>query len=309
MYVQTIFGRKKPEELGITYIHEHLYSNPPQWVKEQDSDLVLDDILCSIQEAKTFKKVGGQTIVDMTAVDYGRNIEILRSIAKAAKINVIATTGFNKGLFFDKWVYEAEEKDLTEWMITEITEGIEATDSKAGIIKVGSGYNKISQVEEKVIRAASKAHLETGAPIAAHTESGTMALEQLEIMEKEGVDLNKVIIAHADRNIDLWYFKQIGKKGAYIEFDGPSKIKYYPDSMRVDAIIELVKSGFEDKILISGDMARKSYLEAYGGGPGFRFIIQKFIPRLKMQFDEEGLNPDIVNKFIVLNPQRALTFK
>ncbi|MDK2836630.1 MAG: 5-phospho-D-xylono,4-lactonase, partial [Thermosediminibacterales bacterium] len=77
----------------------------------------------------------------------------------------------------------------------------------------------------------------------------------------------------------------------------------------VDAIIELVKSGFEDKILISGDMARKSYLEAYGGGPGFRFIIQKFIPRLKMQFDEEGLNPDIVNKFIVLNPQRALTFK
>lgn len=309
MYVQTIFGKMKPEELELTYIHEHLYSDPPQFVKDQDSDLVLDDVLCSIREAQKFKQAGGSTIVDMTAIDYGRNIEIIRKIAKAADINVIATTGFNKGLFFDKWVYEASEKELMEWMISEVTQGIEGTNSRAGIIKVGSGYNNISSVEEKVIRAASKAHLETGAPIGAHTEAGTMGLEQLEIMEKEGVDLNKVIIAHADRNLDVWYFKEIAKKGAYVEFDCPSKIKYYPDEMRVNAIIDLVKAGYEDRIVISGDMARKSYLEAYGGGPGFKFIIKKFIPRLKMQFEEKGLDPNIVDKFNVKNPQRVLVFK
>lgn len=308
-YVQTIGGRIKPEEMGLTYTHEHLYSNPPQWVKDKDPDLVLQDIGRSRQELMNFIAAGGNTLVDMTAVDYGRNIEAVKKITAGLPVHVIVTTGFNKGLFFNRWVYEASQEELTAWMIREVTEGIEGTDLKAGVIKLGTGYNHISEVEKKTIMAAAAAHLETGAPISTHTEAGTMALEQLALLKKAGVDLNHVIIGHADRNLDVWYFKKIAAQGAYIEFDGLSKVKYYPDSMRVEAIIALIRAGYGHKILFSGDMARQSYLEAYGGGPGFRFIIQKFLPRLEEELAEAGLDPAWAKRILTTNAQQAFTFK
>lgn len=309
MAVQTIAGRLNPEELGVTYVHEHLWSDPPQWLAEQDPDLVLKDIHAAALEVELFKSVGGGCIVDMTALDYGRNIKVQATIATMTGINLVVTTGFNKGLFFPKWVHQASEQQIADWMLKELTQGIEGTQYRAGIIKVGTGYNTISEVEKKVIRAAAIAHRETGAPIAAHTEAGTMSLEQLDYMESLDVHLDQVIIAHADRNIDLWIMKQIARRGAYVEFDGPSKIKYYPDQMRVDAIVALVQAGYQEKILISGDMARKSYLEAFGGGPGFRYIITKFIPRLEAEFAERGLEPNLVSRFLTANPQGALQWR
>jgi phosphotriesterase-related protein len=309
MFVQTIHEQLKPAALGITYIHEHLWSNPPKWLQDKDPDLVLQDLAASASEVKKFKAVGGSCIVDMTALDYGRNILAQAEIANITGIKLIVTTGFNKGLFFPDWVGHASEDYIARWMISELTQGIEGTEYKAGLIKVGTGYNTISKDEEKVIRAAAIAHRETGAPIAAHTEAGTMALEQLELMSELGVNLNQVIIAHADRNIDRWQMEQIAKSGAYVEFDGPSKIKYYPDQMRVDAIVHLVKSGYQDYIVISGDMARQSYLEAYGGGPGFQYIIKKFIPRLEAEFAAVDINPNLAIRFIRDNSQRALTWR
>jgi phosphotriesterase-related protein len=308
-FVQTIMGRIHPEDMGITYTHEHLYTNPPAWVKEQDPDLVLQDAALSLKELKIFENAGGGTLVEMTAIDYGRNIHALRAIAAQTKVNIIAATGFNKGLFFDKWVYEASINDLAEMMVKEITEGIDGTDSKAGVIKVGTGYNHISSVEEKVIRAGARAHKATGAPISTHTEAGTMALEQLEILKQEGVEPENVIIGHADRNLDLWYFKEIVKRGAYVEFDGLSKVKYYPDEMRVQAIIGLIQAGYKEKILFSGDMARKSYLESYGGGPGFRFILEKFIPRLELQLEELDLDREYARQILTINPRKAFCFR
>ncbi|MTI96308.1 MAG: phosphotriesterase-related protein [Firmicutes bacterium] len=309
MFVQTINKQVTPNDLGITYIHEHLLSEPPLWLQKQDPDLVLQDLQASAREVEIFLAAGGNTLVDMTAVDYGRNIHAQARIAKMTGVNLVVTTGFNKGLFFPEWVSQSTTDVIAHWMISELTVGIEGTDYKAGLIKVGTGYNTISTDERKVITAAAIAHKETGAPIAAHTEAGTMPLEQLTLMESLGVNLNQVIIAHADRNIDRYVMNEIAARGAYVEFDGPSKIKYYPDQARVDAIIGLVKAGFDKQIVISGDMARQSYLEAYGGGPGFRFLISKFIPRLHHEFAANGLDPAMADRMIRENSHQALTWR
>mgnify|MGYP000056097996 FL=1 len=95
---------------------------------------------------------------------------------------------------------------------------------------------------------------------------------------------------------------KLADRGIYIQFDGPGKVKYYPDSIRVALIKSLISHGYADQLLISGDMGRASYLEGYGGGPGFRYIKTKFIPRLL----DEGVDEDVIHKIFVENPKRWL---
>ena len=309
MFVQTIQERLEPAALGVTYIHEHLWCNPPAWLRDRDPDLVLQDLHASAREVENFLAAGGRSLVDMTALDYGRDIHAQLQIAAMTGLTLIVTTGFNKGLFFPAWVEHTGEREIAGWMIAELTEGIQGTRAKAGLIKVGAGYNKVSEAEKKVMRAAAIACRETGAPVAAHTEAGTMSLELLEYMKNLGVNPEQVIIAHADRNIDHWLMKKIASRGAYVEFDGPSKIKYYPDQARVEAIMQLIEAGFAGNIVVSGDMARRSYLQAYGGGPGLTYIIDTFIPRLKEEFAAQDIEPALADSFIRENSQRALTWR
>ena len=123
-------------------------------------------------------------------------------------------------------------------------------------------------------------------------------MEMLDILEKENVNLTKVAVGHSDRNADLFYHLELLKRGAYVQFDGVGKVKYYPDSTRIELIKGIIDAGFEDKLLISGDMGRQSYLHSYGGGPGFEFIIKKFIPRMQA----EGISNEIIAKIFLKNP-------
>ena len=129
-----------------------------------------------------------------------------------------------------------------------------------------------------------------------------MSLEMLDILEEYDVSLENVVVGHMDRNPDYYYFKKILDRGALVGFDGPSKVKYYPDNIRVDLIKRLVSEGYVNQITISGDMGRQSYLHSYGGGPGFNFIVNKFIPRLL----EEGLTQNDIETIFVTNPKEWL---
>ena len=123
---------------------------------------------------------------------------------------------------------------------------------------------------------------------------------KLEIVLGEGLPASQFGVAHIDRNPDFWLHKKIAETGAYLIYDGPGKVKYYPDSVRVDLLRRLVEAGFENQIMLSNDMGKKSHHQAYGYGPGWGFIKQKFIPRLL----DEGFSEEVVHKFMYENPAR-----
>lgn len=298
--VRTVLGDIAPEEMGFTYSHEHLWANPP--ATQKDRDLELTNYDASLQELMAFKRTGGHTLVDASTLDYGRDASKLKRMAEESGVHVLATTGFNKHIYFPEWVANESIEQITEHLVHDVTVGMDGTDAKAGFLKSGSWYQVIHPLEEKVTRAVARAQLITGAPVWLHTEAGTMGIEMLDILEEEGVDLTKVAVGHSDRNADPYYHLQLAKRGAYIQFDGPGKVKYYPDSVRVELIRNLIQNGFANQLLISGDMGRQSYLHAYGGGPGFEYIIKKFIPRL---LDEEISQEDIDTIFVT-NPARWL---
>jgi predicted metal-dependent phosphotriesterase family hydrolase len=295
-----VLGDVDATRLGVTYSHEHLIAVPPE--SQKDRDLELSDYDRSLQELLYFKEVGGQTLVEASTLDYGRDVELLKRMSEASGVHIVATTGFNKHVYFPDWVEERSIKEISRLLVREVVEGVEATGVRAGFLKSGSWYNLIHPLEEKVTRAVARAQLEIGAPVWLHTEVGTMGMEMLDILEEEGVDLSKVTVGHSDRNADPYYHLQLADRGAYVQFDGPGKVKYYPDSTRVALIKNLLEHGYGSQLLISGDMGRRSYLHAYGGGPGFRYILTKFVPRLR----DEGIDQEHIDRIFIENPARWL---
>lgn len=297
---RTVLGDIPAEEMGFTYPHEHLHAVPPP--VQKDRDLELSNYDKSLNELRLFRLAGGQTLVEASTLDYGRDLIILERLSKDSGVHVIGTTGFNKHIYYPEWVSQKSAAEIASMLAADIIEGGDTSKVRAGFIKIGAWYNLIHPLEEKTIIASAIAQKICGAPIWGHTEAGTMGMEILDLLEAEGVDLSTVALGHLDRNADEYYLLKLADRGIYIQFDGPGKVKYYPDSVRVALIKSLIAHGHAERLLLSGDMGRASYLESYGGGPGFRFIKTKFIPRLL----DEGVSQTNIDNIFIHNPQRWL---
>lgn len=327
-YIRTLHGDINPKQMGFTYSHEHLICRPPYWVERNADDLLLDDYEKSKADVLDFKNHGGRTIVDATAIDYGRYVKGVARLSQEAKVHIIGTAGFNKSFLwsaeltsrlrevigdyqtFEHWIEDASISQLTDFVVSEVEEGLEGTGFPAGQVKFGTGYNRITPLEIKTIQAVARAHHETKAPVHSHTEVGTMALEQIDILRKEKVNLSHVSFGHMDRNPDPYYHEQVANTGAFLSFDGIAKIKYAPESTRLHCIFELVDKGYEDQILISGDTARKSYFKHYDHGLGLEYIIAKWVPRFLDEAERRGYDGEkLVRKFFISNPTRCFSFK
>lgn len=321
-FVRTVSGDIDPSAMGVTYAHDHIYCIPQLWKEKGDVDLLLDSPEASQAELELFAKAGGRTIYDATAIDYGRDVGVVKRIADAAGVQVIATAGFNKaimwpgtfaakGATFAKWIASQSRKALADHVVAEVTEGMDGTDIRAGVVKFGTGYNTMTASESKVLLAVLDAHKETGAPIHSHTELGTMALEQLDLVRQEGVDPTRLTIAHLDRNPDPWLHRKVAETGAFFSFDGITRVKYYSEDVRTRCILDLVRWGHEDQIMVGGDIARRTMFASYGeGGLGMGFILDKWVPRFIEEAGEAGFDgKKLIDKFFVQNPQRAFAFR
>lgn len=315
MAVLTARGPVSDSELGYTNLHIHLVAMPPAWLYKtptfsNDPDYVLSDVDKAVEELKIFYKSGGRSAVDATCRDYGRSPKaMLQVVERVPEVKLILVTGFNRGIYLEDWYYTSSEDKLAEFFASEVKEGIEGTPLRAGLIKIGADYMRILPVEAKCMRAAASAHLSTGAPIVVHTTLGTAALEILELLEGQGVDPSSVVFYHVDRNLDPYYWGEVASRGSYLVLDQIGKVKYAPESARALFILNMVKMGFEGQIMLGTDIARRSEMKSYGGGPGLDYLFGRFVPYLRKIFEREGADASIVEKFILDNPRRALRLR
>ncbi len=302
--VTTISGEISGEALGIVDYHEHLYFDAPSWLLREDRDFKLDNVDSSAEELRFWSAAGGNTIVEMTAIDFGRNIrEVIRVAQQVPEVNVIAITGYNKPYFCDRAILLQDEQEMVDGCIRDIQVGIDGTDVRAGIMKGGSGYNTFQEPDQKLMRIAAKVQVQTGVPVITHTEAGTMGFEQVTFLADHSVSPDRVCLSHMDRNPDFWEHKRIAEMGAFLGYDCPGKAKYGPDQLRVDLLKRMIEAGLGGQILIGNDLGRPSYWRSYGGGPGLDFVLTRFVPRLR----DEGVSEEAIRDLLVNNPRRFLT--
>ncbi|MDQ2683260.1 MAG: phosphotriesterase-related protein [Chloroflexota bacterium] len=304
-HVMTVLGPIEPGALGFTLHHEHVFNfiNP---LAATDPDQILDDPARSVADLEIYFAAGGRSIVDMGPADYGRSIEEHLWIARRAPVNVILVTGHHKDLIAAPFLEDDSIETIAERNIREIVEGIDGTSVRAGLIKAGTSLDEITRVERRVLEAAAIAQQRTGASISTHTEKGTMAIEQIEVMAAAGADPSRIVLCHLDFRLgEVDYLTSVLATGAYVSFDQFGKTKYAPDEDRAAVLFELADAGFLDQLLVSGDNARQSGHTGYGGGPGFEY----FPDRVMLTLMDAGFDAPSVRRIFVDNPARFLTIK
>ncbi|MGH2699661.1 MAG: phosphotriesterase family protein [Actinomycetota bacterium] len=303
--IRTVSGDVDPLELGPTYCHEHLLTRPGEHLAGGDADLILDDVVRARAELDDFRNNGGRALVEVTTPEFGRDLDGLRSLSEHSNVALIAATGHVSEDFW-RGVIDLDavsERNLVDEFVSDLTQGT-AAGSRAGIIKVGSSLNEITPTEAKIFRAAAAAQRDTGAPITTHTTAGSAAMDQVRLLEREGVATDRVCLGHLDRRLVWDEHIALARAGVWLGYDCISKEQYYPDSLRAQFIVRLFEEGHGGQILLSGDLARRSYLRSWGGRPGYRYIIKNFSARLV----DAGLTETQIDGLLRSNPSQFLTW-
>jgi phosphotriesterase-related protein len=301
MYIQTVLGKLEPQELGVCACHEHLYVDLSRVKKNEDT--CLQDIELVMEDLESFAALGGKAIVEVTNEGMGRDAEQLAEISRKTGLQIIASTGCYKDPFIPDDKKKWNRDQFAEWMITEIKDGIGETGIKPGVIgEIGSSLNEFKPIETELFHGAIEAAKTTKLPLSTHTTLGTCALEQINLFQKEGLFLEKVIIGHQDLNTNDEIVLEVLNSGAFAAMDTIGKENYRADEERIKSLLTFIEKGFEDQLLLSSDLTRKSHLKSLGG-QGYDIVLRSFIPALK----SHGVSGSIINKLLVANPQKAFS--
>lgn len=297
--VTTVTGEVSPEELGVTLPHEHIFCDLHRMSRVPDG--ILHDPELALRELGYFKRAGGSTLVDTTSLGLGRRPALLKSISEESGINIVMGSGWYRDPYLPSEITTRSTDDLAAEIVRDLETGIDGV--RAGIIgEVGSDRDFISPAEERILRAAARAHLATGATITTHAIRCPLGLDQLAIFEHEGVEPHRVIIGHCDSHGDESYHAAVAEDGAWVEFDLITGRSSYELERRVRWILHLVELGHLGRLLLSSDVCNKSHLREYGGS-GYDFVVSTLADMLR----DAGFGDAELEQLFVVNPRRALT--
>ena len=253
--VPGVLGPIDTRALGFTLMHEHVlvcnWSMRMAFERWLDRDAL---IARAVEEVRAAKQRGVATIVDLTPVNLGRDIHVIREVAERTETNFIAATGFY--WMEEPWMDAYEADALVEWLLPDLETGIQGTTSRAGIIKCATDHAGVTKKNEKLLQVAARLHRASGAPISTHTSAHhKVGIAQQDVFESEGVDLGRVVIGHCGDTQDLDYLEAILRRGSTIGMDRFGLDVILPTKQRVDTIVELCRRGFAKQMVLSHDAA------------------------------------------------------
>ena len=282
------------------------------------ANMILDNVDEAIAELMFYKMAGGDSLVECTLPGIGRDPVALGKISRATRVNIICSTGWYVAGSHPSYVKEKSVDELAATMVGEVTSGIGITGIKAGAIKVAlSGTPKKPFVgdEEKVLRAVAHAQAKTGAALNIHPNySGQHWHTYLDILKAEGANLAKCCANHMEMYCpDIEYQKSVAERGVYIGYDQFGHEQYMdgvapgwgfkPDSTRVEYLLELIRAGYANRIVLSNEAAFKCCYKKYGGY-GYAHILESIVPELRFK----GVTEEQLNTMLVENPKALLAF-
>jgi len=318
--VQTVRGPIDTAKLGFTLSHEHICASSAG-VWQAWPELFggrAQFVRTTVDLLKQAKDEGVDAFIDVTTVDLGRDIRLMEEISRKSGVQVIAATGH--------WVDPSRSMnartvdELAAFFIREIEVGMEGTDIKAGVIKVGNAGASLNEFGEKILRAAARASKATGVPITTHSPAGDrMGERQAVIFESEGLSPSRVCIGHSD-NSAADYRMGLVKRGYYLGMDNlprggpavPGAPLQQPGGLtfeqRMEAIKALVDAGFTERVMLGNDHSIAMSLQPTAADTlrlaqnpdGILFVTRKVIPALKAM----GVQDQAIRTMTVDVPKR-----
>jgi len=306
--VWTVKGPVPSARLGATLMHEHvLFGDIPAELRATSVEL-------AVKLLKDAARVGIDTLVDLTPI---RDIQLYQQIAEHVPVQIIPSTGSYVYGRMPKAIQSMNEDQMYERMLREVSEGIDGTKIRAGIIKVAAGRLPFSDWEKSAFRAAARVNKAVGTPIGTHAIFEPRA--QLEVLMEAGADPNQCFFSHIEAEFG-WggrtlqqmadYLLSIAKDGGYLlfnnfgfEFDTPWPdlvflIRYLCDKGHANRVFTAVDCNWEWKkgqiVFEASEKHPETAKRTYA------WMITDAVPEML----KAGFSAKEVQTFLVDNPRR-----
>ena len=296
--IRTLQGDLDPRDLanGATLFHEH--------VGRPDIDLAVEEL-----QACAFDGLG--CIVDAaTGRRTPEQLANLKAIAERSEVKIVAAGGYFEDIGFAIYpvrVAEMSEDELVDKLVADA-----ATQRWGAFGEIASSL-EMRPDEHKVHRAVARAHLRTGLPIFTHTpheSCPSCAIDQMDVIEGQGVDLSHVVIGHMatvkPEDNPLATHRAVARRGAFVGLDTlghEMSRSQIPGADKVRMVQDLLDAGLEDHILLSSDKGNERQFKRYYGH-GWSSVLMQFVPKLRYA----GVPEEAIRKILVDNPRRFLAF-
>jgi len=317
--IRTILKDYAPEELagGATLFHEHFQLGPDFNAKfaaasaavraanglppapargggagkggnaPPPPDIMRDADLMSTEVKNAARDGNIACIVEAGHAEMGRDMNFIRQVAMKSGVPIVVGGGFYSQPFYPKEISAMSEDQIFKALIKQVDDDVVGAFGEIG------SWDEITADERKVFRAVGRAHVATNIPIFTHTGiPGKSALEQLDILEDQGVKPDRVVIGHLGNLVDanVYVHKAICRRGAFVGFDRQGQ---NGDAQQVPMVVALIEAGFADHLMFSADASS-----------GYAKTLTVFLPKLKAA----GVSDQVLHHIMVDNPRRFLAF-
>jgi phosphotriesterase-related protein len=278
----TTLGPKNADQLGLLLPHEHVFvdlrtSDQPGYAEADAADVVA--LMAS--EIERARQAGVTAIVEASTVGVGRRADILKAVSAVTQFPLVLPTGIYREPWVPAWAHRASEDELHDWMLRELTEGIESTGVPAGWIKLSAGDDGLTAAETKILRAAGRAAAATNSAIGSHTVKGRVVRDQLGILESVGHAPGRFIWIHTPAEPDVDRHEEMARRGAWIEYDAIGSDDF-DDAFFVRAVRRVLDAGLGGRLLLSQDRGSYDPAQPHGGTPRpYTHLTESFLPALR----------------------------
>jgi len=295
--IETVTGSVDSAEIGLTLPHEHLFvdmlgPDDPRFC-HVDWPIIRDECSRTLTEVR---RLGVDFLVDCTALGIGRNVALLSDVSLATGVRIVCSTGIYKALVPTE-LRDAAPEELAARFVQELTEGIDGTDVRAGVIKLATTESGATPRETDVHRAGAMAAVATGSAIVLHSPHAEVTHDVVAVLEGESFDPARLIWAHA-HDSTLEENLELAERGVTISYDA---ISARDDAEMVDRIGVLDRKGFGDRVIVSTDTSMWVNPPDLAYDRSIEHLLGVFLPRL-----EASLGADARRRLTHENPARAI---
>ncbi|WP_376794930.1 phosphotriesterase [Thermogemmatispora sp.] len=285
---------------GLIYAHEHLWLD---LTTPEDPEGKLDRLDLIAEELVELRSLGVAALIEQTCRGMGRDVGRLRQLQLASGVQIIPSTGFYHQRFHPPELASLSLDEVVALLEEELATGLDGSEVRPLVLgEIGGSGSVLHPDEEKVLRAVARVARRQEVVVATHAHLGQGGLRQLQLLcGEEGLEPERVLIGHLDLAPTLEEVLAVARQGAYLGFDTIGKRRYAPDERRIAWILALCEAGLGERLLLSCDISRNSYLRRLGG-QGYAYLVREFLPRL----EAAGLPVATIQRLVSDNPRRFL---
>ena len=317
--VNTVLGPVPADGLGVVSVHEALLSVVPG--TEYAFDITMDraEIFQTLAGKLTdFRDHGGRTIVDSTGMFHGRDVTLYEALSRSTGVHIVASTGMGPEEMLGGYFLTPQTNPPAPWpagkfaelFTKEVTEGMVVPRVErrgaAGLVATAANHQGMTATEKSLFRGAARTARSTGIPVS--IRYGKDAVHDLEVVLDEKLPASRAVVGGLDRKdaVAAGAPLQIARRGAFAALDhvGLGDDAHVTDRERAALVVDLVKAGHGNRVLLSGNA-----IGVAKGQPGndlpYSYVLSTFVPLLTSR----GLSEEDVQRILVGNPRELLSVR